>query len=85
MVMVRFGVNMFFVPVGVSVGAKGYVTQQLKRDATIKKNLDDIFDGELCSLSRDAMIILTTFGLHNYGGSDEALEMCITGSWVALF
>ena len=31
------------------------------------------------------MIILTAFGLHNYGGSDEALEMCIAGSWAALF
>ncbi len=57
----------------------------MKRDATIKKNLDDLFDGERCSLSRDAMIILTAFGLHNYGGSDEALEMCIAGSWAALF
>jgi hypothetical protein len=29
--------------------------------------------------------ILMAFELHNFGGSDEALEICIAGAWAAFF
>jgi hypothetical protein len=62
-----------------------HTTPGLKKAAALKMKLDDLFHEKECLLNREALINLTAFGLHNFGGSDEALEMCIAGAWVALF
>lgn len=80
----QYGANQFHIPTGVEIVSKDRMTR-LRQAALLKKRLDDLFDGERCHLNRDAMIILSAFGLHNYGGSDEALEQAIAGSWAALF
>ena len=84
MQVVKFGASTFHIPVGVSVISNSHHSR-LKKAAALKKKLDDLFNGKECLLNREALIILTAFGLHNFGGSDEALEMCIAGAWVALF
>ncbi len=82
-VKVRYGASYCWIPRGASITGTSWLTK-LQRAAKIKKKLDDIFSGERCTLSREAMIILAAFGMHNYGGSDEAMEMAIAGSWAAL-
>jgi hypothetical protein len=81
---VVFGSKVFFIPTECHVLSNSQYSC-LMTAVAIKKKLDDLFDGEQCYLNKEAMIILTAFGLHNYGGSDEAFEMCIAGAWAALF
>ena len=45
----------------------------------------DLFDGERCKFSREALIIMAAAGLHNYGGSDEAMQMMIGMVFKAFF
>ena len=59
--------------------------QKLKHKEFIVDNLVDLFSGEKCKLSEEAMRILASFNLHNYGGSDEATEMIVAGVLMALF
>lgn len=80
----RYGASYCWVPEGATVISSSYFTK-LKKAMALKKNLDDLLDGEQCTLSRDALIVLSAFGMHNYGGSDEAMEMAIAGAWSALF
>jgi hypothetical protein len=59
--------------------------QKLKHNEFIVDNLVDLFSGEKCKLSEEAMRILASFNLHNTGGSDEATEMIVAGVLMALF
>jgi hypothetical protein len=70
---VVFGSKVFFIPTECHVLSNSQYSW-LMTAAAIKKKLDDLFDGEQCYLNKEAMIILTAFGLHNYGGSDRPLK-----------
>ena len=56
-----------------------------KKNNIIVKKLKDLFDGSKSCFSREALSIMASFNLHNYGGSDEATEMIIAGTLKALF
>ena len=79
-----YGASQYFLPDGAASTSKSRLSRWRKAAAMLTK-LEELFDGEQCALNSEAMTILTAFGLHNYGGSDEALEMAIAGSWAALF
>ena len=64
--VVKFGASTFHIPVGVSVISNSHHSR-LKKAAALKKKLDDLFNGKECLLNREALIILTAFGLHNFG------------------
>ena len=54
--LVRFGASMFWIPTGVEVVSKSHLVC-LRKAASIKKKLDDLFDGERCSLNKEALTI----------------------------
>ena len=47
--------------------------------------MDDLSSGEYSSFSREAQLIVASYNLHNYGGSDESTEMVTDGAFDGLF
>ena len=71
-----YGATSVWVPSAVTLVSKGYLNI-LKKRSTIVKKLEDLFSFEQSSFSREALRIMTMFGLHNMGGSDEgSCQLC---------
>lgn len=74
----KYGATSCWVPAGATIIGKSDLTK-LNQKAEIVKKLDSFFSSNRSSFSSRALCILTMFGLHNMGGSDEGMEMLIAG------
>lgn len=82
--MKQYGKAQAWVPAGSTLAGKHYLTK-LKSAGEIVKNLKDVFSAQKCVFSKESLSRLAAWGLHNYGGSDEAFEMAICGTFDMLF
>lgn len=78
-----YGQTQFWAPDCTTVIGNNRLSSLMKQ-TYVKEKLDQFFNKEKCTLNEDSMLILTAFAAFNYGGSDEAFEMAIAGSWKAL-
>ena len=80
----KYGATQCWIPKSTELHRKRNITR-FKNSHKIIKKLQDLFSGEQCCFSKDALTILAAHNLHNYGGSDEATQMIVTGTMKALF
>ena len=81
---VQYGSSQCWVPAGTEIVAKNHLAS-LKKSATVTKKLEDLFSCEKSCFSHEALSIMVAGNLHNYGGSDEAMEMVIDTAYDVLF
>ena len=78
-----FGCVSLWVPVGASLVRSNHLSRLQKDSAGICRFYSR-FNGKRCKLSATSMRVLTAFGLHNSGGSDEGTTTAIAAAfWVA--
>lgn len=80
----KSGRQVCLIPKGTTIVEKRRLAE-LEEWAAVVDKLYKLFDGKRCKLSPEALRILASFNLHNYGGSDEATEMIIAGTLKAFF
>jgi hypothetical protein len=80
----KYGATTIWVPAAATVIGKNKLST-MQQQIKIVKKLQGLFSSEQCSFSQQALRIMTMFGLHNMGGSDEGMEMLIAGVLKALF
>ena len=80
----KSGRQVCLIPKGTTIAEKRRLAE-LEEWAAVVDKLYKLFDGKWCKLSPEALRILASFNLYNYGGSDEATEMIIAGTLKAFF
>jgi len=78
------GRQVCLIPKGAAIVEKR-ILAELEEWAVVVDKLYKLFDGKRRRLNPEALRILASFNLHNYGGSDEATEMIIAGTLKAFF
>jgi len=83
---VQYGKGQYIIPNAAALVSKNYLKILHDRSKIVKK-LIDLFssDQKQCNFSDEALRIITMYGIHNMGGSDEGMEMLIGGVLKALF
>ena len=80
----KYGASQVIIPNGTKLISTQYYNKLLER-ASVHDRLCEFVETNKCTFSREALMMITAGGLHNYGGSDEALEMIIAMTLKGLF
>ena len=81
---IRFGGTYIWLPSRVKVVMSHYLSR-LKSKAEKIDKIKHVFSQKKCMLARQSMSILTWFGIHNSGDSDQAFMFALAAAWKVLF